>query len=55
MYVTKWNWFEGNILIFKVQNIIIENIISLMVIWVFLGQLDYLLNFNELGNSILVA
>lgn len=42
-------------LIFKVQNIIIEHIISLMVIWFFLGQLDYLLNFNELGNSILVA
>lgn len=42
-------------LIFRIQVIFINCIISLMVILVFLNQLDYLLNFNELSNSILVA
>lgn len=35
--------------------IVMDNIVLLMVIWVIRNQLDYLLKFNELGNTIPVT
>lgn len=55
VFIIKKTLIFRSILIFRIHMIVMDNTVLLMVIWVIRNQSDYLLKFNELGNTIPVA
>lgn len=55
VFIMKKRLIFWSLLIFRIHIIVMDNIVLWMVIWVICNQWDYLLKFNELGNTIPVA